>query len=177
MRKDLFQGKTGFNMCPKCSSKDLETKENSIICLSCGFQFYFNAAAATSCIILRDNQILLIERKKDPGKGLLDLPGGFVDYYESLEQGMTRELKEEIGVVPKSLKYFASRPNTYIYREVLYHTVDCFFVGELSESCELVAGDDAAKLLWAKLSDINMDEFAFESVKSVVSEFLKKHTY
>ena len=64
--------------------------------------------------------LLLIERKNDPGKGLYDLPGGFVDYGETLEQGMKRELKEEIGIAPKNLKYYSSKPKQYlkIYSEL-----------------------------------------------------------
>ncbi len=163
---------TRFTRCPHCGSKRIAAQKNVMKCGACGYKLYFNCAAATSCLIVRDHHLLMIERKKDPGKGLLDLPGGFVDYDEGLEAGMMRELIEEISCEPSDLEYLTSAPNTYLYRDVLYHTVDCFFTACLPDHIEPSAGDDAANILWVPLDAIDFDNIAFDSVKTALRLYL-----
>jgi 8-oxo-dGTP diphosphatase len=43
-------------------------------------------------------QILLVTRGRDPFKGYLALPGGYIEYNESPEEAVLRELKEETGL-------------------------------------------------------------------------------
>lgn len=166
---------TRFTRCPHCGSADISGLRNTMLCSDCGYKLFFNCAAATSCLIINDDRLLMIVRKKDPGKGLLDLPGGFVDYGESLEAGMARELAEEIGVAPDHLSYLTSAPNTYIYKSVLYRTTDCFFTAELPEGAALSAGDDAAEILWVPLDAIDFDKIAFDSVKTAIRLYFSKN--
>ncbi|MFT9820869.1 NUDIX domain-containing protein [Lysinibacillus sp. NPDC056185] len=44
------------------------------------------------------NEILLVLRKKAPEAGCWSLPGGKVDYMETIENAIIREIKEELGV-------------------------------------------------------------------------------
>lgn len=53
---------------------------------------------AVSGIILNGDQVLLVKRAKFPGKGFWSLPGGRVEFGETLEQALIRELKEELGI-------------------------------------------------------------------------------
>lgn len=53
-------------------------------------------------VVEQAGHVLLVRRRTRPGKGLLALPGGFVNQYETVEQSALRELKEETGIqVPK----------------------------------------------------------------------------
>ena len=47
----------------------------------------------------------MTRRAKEPAKGTLDLPGGFVDMHETGEEGVAREVKEETGVSASIIKY------------------------------------------------------------------------
>ena len=53
---------------------------------------------AVSAVIFRDGKVLLVRRAHSPGKGLYSLPGGRVEYGESLHVALAREVDEETGL-------------------------------------------------------------------------------
>ena len=73
----------------------------------------------------------MIERANDPGRGKLDLPGGFVDPKESAEAAIKREIKEELKIDIAEPRYLGSYPNIYEYGGVTYHTCDLFFYAKI----------------------------------------------
>ena len=77
-----------FKYCPKCGSIHFEiNNEKSKRCADCGFVYYFNPSAATVALIMNEqNELLVCRRAKDPAKGTLDLPGGFIDMAETGEE-------------------------------------------------------------------------------------------
>jgi ADP-ribose pyrophosphatase YjhB (NUDIX family) len=130
-----------FNFCPSCGSKKIENVNmRKWLCHDCGFDLYNNVASAVGLVIkTSQGKILLEKRAKEPRKGFLAFPGGFVDPDESAEEACLRECREEIGVEPLSLKYIASFPNTYDYKNIRYKTCDIFYLAELPEHAELHA--------------------------------------
>ena len=52
---------------------------------------------AVSAAIFRDGKVLLTRRARSPAKGFYSLPGGRVEFGESLHQALNREVDEEIG--------------------------------------------------------------------------------
>ena len=136
-----------FNLCPNCGSKNIKNVKNrKWLCQDCGFDLYNNVASAVGLIICdKENKILLEERAKEPKKGFLAFPGGFVDPDETAEQACIRECMEEIGAKPAELKYLCSFPNTYEYKNITYKTCDLFFEAILKNvvpfaSVGLIAG-------------------------------------
>jgi ADP-ribose pyrophosphatase YjhB (NUDIX family) len=53
---------------------------------------------AVSAAIFRHGKVLLVRRARSPGKGFYSLPGGRVEFGESLHQALTREVDEETGL-------------------------------------------------------------------------------
>jgi mutator protein MutT len=49
-------------------------------------------------IILRDNDVLLIQRGTEPSAGKWSVPGGLVELGESLQEAIMREVREEVGL-------------------------------------------------------------------------------
>lgn len=117
-----------FRYCPVCGSKHFDAQDDkSKKCDNCGFEYYLNPSAATAAIILNDHdELLVLTRKKAPAKGTLDLPGGFVDIGETVEQGVAREVKEETGLDVTRAKFLFSQPNVYMYAGFEVRTADCF---------------------------------------------------
>lgn len=88
-------------------------------------------------IVFPGKKILLIKRKNPPFGWAL--PGGFLEYNESLEECVKREVEEEVGLKVKSLKQFHtySQPG----RDPRFHTVSTVFV--VKTRGEPKAGSDA----------------------------------
>lgn len=128
-----------FIYCPTCGARDSVTyKDNRHwVCSACGFNLYNNVAASVATILQDDSgNVLFVVREKEPRKGFLALPGGFVDPDERTEDAAVRECREEIGVAPEKVEFIASYPNTYEYGHVVYKTCDMFFTGTLAEDAE-----------------------------------------
>ena len=53
---------------------------------------------AVSAAIFRDDKILLVRRARSPAKGFYSLPGGRVEFGESLHAALHREVQEETGL-------------------------------------------------------------------------------
>ena len=98
---------------------------------------YSNPLPTVDIIIEVQGDIVLIERKRSPiGRAI---PGGFVDYGESVEACAVREAKEETGLDVRltDLLYVYSRPD----RDPRHHTLTTVFLA--TAQGEPVAADDA----------------------------------
>ncbi len=117
-------------------------------------------------IIFRDNTILLIKRKNNPFKGKWALPGGFVEYGETTEKAVIREIFEETGLNTKikSLLGVYSDPN----RDPRGHTVSVVYILEMLDGT-LKGGDDASE---AKFFQENqLPELSFDHEK-IIKDYL-----
>ncbi|MDP2941319.1 MAG: NUDIX hydrolase [Candidatus Omnitrophota bacterium] len=117
-------------------------------------------------IIEIDDGIVVIERSNPPFG--FALPGGFVDYGESLEDAVTREAKEETGLDLIGLKQFHtySQPD----RDPRFHTIGTVFTAKAKGKPK--AGDDAAAAEVVKLNEILRLEFAFDH-KKIIEDYIK----
>ena len=161
--------------CPVCGEAALETVSNKqFVCDACQFTFFQNVASAVMVALCYQDELLVATRARDPGLGMWDLPGGFVDPDESMEEAVVRELHEELDIVVSGAQYIFSNSNTYIYKNVEYKTCDAFFVVELEEKPAMNAQDDVASVEWIKLADVDPEKFAFGSTKKAVNELKRR---
>ena len=166
-----------FRFCPKCGSQDFEIHNAlSRHCANCGFTYYQNPRASTAAFILNSKGELLVARRgKEPAKGTLDLPGGFVDNEETAEQGMVREIKEETGLTACDMKYLFSIPNVYRYSGMDIHTLDLFFLCHVEDDTFVKAADDAAECFWVPLREVYVERFGLRSIRQAVHTFLQRN--
>ena len=165
-----------FRFCPKCGSKQfVEHNEKSKKCTDCGFVYYFNSSAAVVAVIGNDKgEILVARRAKEPAKGTLDLPGGFIDLYETAEEAVAREIEEEAGLLINSSQYLVSIPNIYLYSGFEVHTVDIFFKCNVNDFHHLTPQDDVSELLFIALDRLNPADFGLVSIRKGVEKLLSK---
>jgi len=162
--------------CPRCGLAALDTVDNKLYgCTDCGYTYFHNTAAAVAAVISRGNKIALITRANEPGQGLLDLPGGFVEGDESLEAAVVREVQEEIGFDLRDPRYLFSIPNRYEYHTIRYRTVDVFFAFDVDEVPPFTPNDEAAALHWLRVADIDPQQVAFESVRAALRRLEPDH--
>jgi O-acetyl-ADP-ribose deacetylase (regulator of RNase III)/ADP-ribose pyrophosphatase YjhB (NUDIX family) len=117
-------------------------------------------------IIEINGGIVIIERSNPPFGWAL--PGGFVDYGESLEEAVTREAKEETGLDLENLVQFHTYSDPG--RDPRFHTIGTVFLA--SARGKPKAGDDAKGLTVVKLGDLKDLKFAFDH-KKIVEDYLK----
>ena len=172
-----------FQYCPSCGSKDIQFTGNRFHCPACGFVYYHNTAAATGCVIQAGEKVLLLVRGKEPSIGKLDLPGGFVDPGEGLLEGLRRELREELGweppippglSLPEFFSLFASFPNIYPYKNIVYNTCDVFFtisVPDLKETDLHPQAGEVTAIRFLCPDEINPDDLAFDSIRRAMAAF------
>jgi len=88
-----------------------------------------------------------------------------------------RECREELGWAPQSLKYLASFPNTYRFRNVEYWTCDLFFCSDIAEyDLNLLSphAEESTELLLAKFNEIPWDAIAFDSTRQALKHYLSQ---
>jgi len=167
-----------FRFCPVCGSAHWEINNfKSKHCADCGFTYYGNPSAAVACFIQnKQGELLVCRRANDPAKGTLDLPGGFVDLYESAEEALKREIKEELNLDLTDIRFLQSIPNLYEYSGMVIHTLDLLFTAKVEDLNPLQAADDVQEAIFMKLNTISPDDFGLDSIKKGIIAFLKATT-
>ena len=163
-----------FAYCPRCgSSAFVDNDEKSRRCASCGFVYYLNPAAAVVALITdADGRLLVCRRGREPARGTLDLPGGFIDMHETAEEGLAREVREETGLTVTRAEYLFSLPNVYPYSGFDVHTLDLFFRVSTLPDDRPTAMDDAAELMYIALDDLRPEDFGLDSIRRGIEKLL-----
>ena len=110
--------------CGACATPTkLKDSERARECPSCGLVSYPRLAPAVMALVRRDHQLLLARSPHFP-PGMYSALAGFVDPGESLEQTITREVQEEVGLRVKNVRYFASQPWPFPHSLMIAFTSD-----------------------------------------------------
>jgi len=162
-----------FEFCPSCGRpRQAEANRQPFHCNQCGFHYYFSAAQAVAAILLGpDQRALFIRRAKEPAKGKLAVPGGFIDIGETAEEALRREIREEVNLEVGALQFLCSAPNEYHYREVTYPVLDLIFVTSTDNIGSLAALDGVESYVWLSPTQVDLNEIAFPSIRQAVQKY------
>ena len=131
-----------------------------------------NTAAAVAVLIFDSQQRLLVTvREYDPAAGTFDLPGGFVDPGEKIEETVCREIKEELNLEITSLEYLFSEPNIYPYKGIRYATADMVFRCRIRDLSTIKAADDVRDYKFLPLAELEEGEFGLQSIRNVIKKY------
>ena len=134
-------------------------------------------------VVVQSGHILLVERGRAPGKGLLALPGGFVNPAERIRDAAIRELREETAISdskgqipPAMLASFIEDARTRVFdapnRSLRGRIITHAFLFRLPERRKLFSvkgGDDAAHAQWYRFGDLS-PEMLFEDHWAIIEE-------
>jgi 8-oxo-dGTP diphosphatase len=115
------------------------------------------------CVVFdRTGRLLLIRRKNSPFQGQYALPGGFVEYGETVEQAAERELLEEANVLATKLSLIGVYSDPH--RDPRGHIVSIAYLAT-AEQCDSKAGTDASEATF--IADWRDKDLAFDHVQIV----------
>lgn len=91
-----------FKYCPNCRA-ELVTKfideRDRLACPQCEFVFWNNPKPVVSLLMTNtEKKVLMVRRAREPLLGQWCLPGGFLEYDETPDFGIKREVKEELRI-------------------------------------------------------------------------------
>lgn len=165
-----------LKFCPKCGSPEFTfDNQKKFSCAACQFTYYINAATAVAAILKApDGRIVLAKRKFEPRAGFFDLPGGFVDPMERVEDAVKREVQEELGIEINEMHFLASFPNEYVYKNISYFTSDLAFICPMNDLSQLTPSDDVADAMLIQPHEIDFNQISFISIVNILKTYIAK---
>ena len=165
-----------YRFCPFCSRANPSLGSIPFRCEACGFCNFFGPVAAVGALLTDGNdQLLLVQRARDPGKGMLGLPGGFVDRNETVEQALAREVLEETGLKITRFDYLMSYPNSYDYRGTVAPVIDLFYVCEFDADDKIeLDPNELDHYEWVRPTLTHLQRMAFHSNRVAIEKWLSK---
>lgn len=133
----------GWRYCPRCgaSAKPLPGRST---CSACGYEVWAASIPGVQGLVVDDlGRVLLGRRRAEPGDGLWDIPGGFLDEGEDPVAGLLRELAEETGLAVEVDAFLGIWIESYGAR-----FVHCATWVVRPAGGTLEAGDDLAHVQW-----------------------------
>lgn len=134
--------------CGRCGNKTaLVDYELASRCQTCGFQSY---QRISPCIIVavRKGRSILLARSPRHKPDFYSVLAGFVEGGETLEQAVSREVFEEVGVTVKSLSYIGSQPWPFP------HSLMAGFVAEHDQNEIKIDDDEIEEAYWFDIDEL-----------------------
>ncbi len=124
--------------------------------------------ATVGAIVEREGLLLLEKRNNEPFFGKWCLPGGHIDFGESVEAAVRREVQEETGYQVTAARFF--NYYTEYYPQLNWHAVALMFHTTV-EGTPFRQEAEVQEMAWFTPEDLHKVEFAFEHER-ILNDFL-----
>lgn len=173
MERVPFSPTEPFRFCPADGTRLEEPRPSGgARCPLCGRSWYRNSAPAVGAVILSGDRALVTVRAREPEKGRLDVPGGFLNVGEHPVDGLVREVREELGVEVE-----VSEPPILLATHT--YGTDGPYVLAIGFKARIVEGepaptDDVAGIRWLSIEELDSADFAWEHDRRMVRAALEE---
>lgn len=130
-----YCGKCGGKMYPKDSQS-----ERAMVCSNCGNTTWPRTSPAIIVSVTKGDKLLMAHNRQFP-QGAYSILAGFVEYGESFEDCVKREVFEETGIMVKNIKYFGSQPWPFPNSMMIGYTAE-YLDGDIKEDGEEIIHAD-----------------------------------
>ena len=122
-----------------------------------GREYPLAPIVGVAAVVLRQRDVLLIRRGREPLLGAWSLPGGALELGETTAEGIVREVFEETGVDAKPIEIVATvdRIVRDEQQRVRFHYVLAEWLCTADGAQEPVCGDDAVEARWVPLAEVS----------------------
>lgn len=171
---------SSFKFCPKCGNVLVLKKpeghdKEELVCESCGFIFWQNSKPTASALIVdQNNRLLLVKRAIEPHKGKWDIPGGFLELGEHPEDGVKREMKEELGIDIAINKFIGVVMDRYGDNDNAW-TLNIFYEAHIASGVPTPASD-VSEFKWFSIEYLP-DKMAFVNNEKGIDIWLKEKDF
>jgi len=162
-----------INFCRRCGTP-LTKLQNHVYRCDNGHTIFANASPTIGMWLVNEHdEVLVVTRGNQPGKGLITMPGGFVDGPESFERAIARELQEELNLSPSDYhdaQYITSGPNDYRYGGEDISILNTICWARVSSDIKFTAGDDVASAQFMPIDDIPTEKLYLPITKQSLDQ-------
>ena len=118
-------------------------------------EFPLAPLVGVGAVVVDEGRVLLVRRGREPLKGQWSLPGGLLELGESLTDGVSREVREETGLIVEPIELIELLDRIHHQEErVRYHYVIADYLCRVKGGT-LQAGSDADDVRWAERAEWN----------------------
>ena len=140
--------------------------------VAAGNHFFDNPTPTVDIALFNDKgEVLIAERAVEPNKGRYDLPGGFLEIGESIEEGLFREVAEELSLQPEDFTnpiFIGSYPSNYRFSKESRPILIFVFAAKLKTSKTLIPLDDVASTRFVGLNELGSVDFSLPDYHPVI---------
>lgn len=144
-----------------------EEEQERLLCLRCGFIAYLNPLLVAGALPVKAGKVLLLRRGIEPMRHLWTFPAGFVELYETIEEGARRETLEEVGLRVA----LGEMVGAYSYPK--YGAVTVVYTATVTGG-RARTSREAEEIKYFSAEDIPWDELAFRSTRDALKDWVKE---
>ncbi len=158
--------------CRFCSACGSPLRRHAAIlakeCVACGFTMFPRISPAVIVLVEKGNKVLLARASRF-SENLYSVLAGFVEPGETLEDAVQREIREEVGIEVKDIRYFGSQPWPYPDSLMIGFTA-AWAAGEIA-----IDNDEITEAKWFTADDLPRIPERVSIARSLIDRYIEKH--